>query len=154
MYTPIIHIQTHSLTHTITLTHYTSRQWKYFKRGQIGSPVQLFYDRGHNTNACVIVTSGVPPAFITPVVDVTSIARSPDVISFHPAAVNTSVVPAVHERILRPSPIASPERASVCPASNRQAPFDPFQNLLKSWTSETKNSWRNRSLFYTPGGRI
>ena len=53
---------------------------------------------------------------------------------------------------LRPSPIASPERASVCPASNRQAPFDPFQNLLKSWASETKNSWRNRSLFFTPGG--
>ena len=68
-------------------------------------PVPLFCDRGHNANACVNVTSDVPPASVTPAADVTSISRAPDVISIHPAAVNTSVVPAVHERILPPVPV-------------------------------------------------
>ena len=68
-------------------------------------PVPLFCDRGHNANACVNVTSDVPPASVTPAADVTSISRAPDVISIHPAAVNTSVVPAVHERILSPVPV-------------------------------------------------
>ena len=68
-------------------------------------PVPLFCDRGHNANACDNVTSDVPPASVTPAADVTSIACAPDVISIHPAAVNTSIVPAVHERILPPVPV-------------------------------------------------
>ena len=70
-------------------------------------PVPLFCDRGHNANACDNVTSDVPPASVTPAADVTSIACAPDVISIHPATVNTSIVPAVHvhERILPPVPV-------------------------------------------------
>ena len=51
------------------------------------------------------VTSGGPLASVTPAADVTSIARAPDVISINPAAVDTSAVPAVHERILPPVPL-------------------------------------------------
>ena len=51
------------------------------------------------------VTSGGPPASVTPVADATSLARAPDVISINPVAVNTSAVPAVRERILPPVPL-------------------------------------------------
>ena len=52
-----------------------------------------------------IVTSGGPPASVTPAADVTSIACAADAISINPAAVDTSAVPAVHERILPPVPV-------------------------------------------------
>ena len=108
-------------------------------------PVPLFCDRGHNANACVNVTSDVPPASVTPAADVTSISRAPDVISIHtihPAAVNTSVVPAVHERILPPVPVPL-----FCDRGhNAKAYATPSWRILQKQQQSLRRRKRKRQL--------